>query len=252
MYVVRWFIFVVFLSTSFCYSQETSKISGEVYSSDKLLKDIKVINLRKNRFTYTDEEGRFEISAEKNDSILFSSIFFEEKIIVIKSKDLKLKLKIDLNERINELDEVIIEEAYIAPDFDQEKFNSALQEQIINDIKNNPSLYDGTGSSGNMDIMKIVGMISGLFKKKKDSERVPKAIVYQQFSDLFERDPFFTEKLLTEELKISKEYKGLFFMYCEAQEIDVSLLDKDQQFELLDVLVIHSQKFFQSINDAHN
>ena len=56
-------------------------------------------------------------------------------------------------------------------------------------------------------------------------------------------DSFFTNKLLTNELKVPEEYKPLFFDYCDAQNINRELLLKENRFLLLDKLNNCSKEF---------
>ncbi|MGS2761254.1 hypothetical protein [Sinomicrobium sp. M5D2P9] len=250
MYKAKMYLFLVTCSlTSLGFAQETSPVSGKISTSGQLLKNIKVTNLHTRITTYSDEEGRFNIPARKKDSILFSSDFFEEKVIMVRPRHFREELHIDLTEKVNQLDEVIVEDKYIAPDFDEKAYSSGLQKQIAEDMKNDPLKYM-SNTSGNMDFVLIFNLIYGLFKKDKQKEAPPKTIVYEDLDNLFKSDPFFTEKLLTNELKIPRDYRGLFLVYCESRKIDAGLLAQDNRFDLLNALILHSKEFLYSVDNA--
>ena len=250
MYKAKIYLFLVTCSLPrLGFAQETSPVSGKISSSGELLKNIKVTNLHTGIITYSDDEGRYNIPALKKDSLLFSSGFFEEKIIVVQPGHFREELHIDLTEKVNQLDEVIVEDKYIAPDFDEKAYSNGLQKQIAEDMKNDPTKYM-TNMSGNMDFVLIFNLIYGLFKKDKPKEVPPKTIVYEELDNLFRNDPFFTEKFLTNELKIPEDYRGLFLVYCESQKIDATLLAQENRFDLLNQLILHSKEFLYSVDNA--
>ena len=97
-----------------------------------------------------------------------------------------------------------------------------------------------------MDIIKIIGLIGKLFKKKKTD-----IIVYAthtDFKNLFEKDSFFNKALLTKDLKIEDDYKYLFFEFCDAKQINIELLNKKHQVELLERLFKISEEFLTFVS----
>ena len=84
---------------------------------------------------------------------------------------------------------------------------------------------------------------------------------YTDFKDTFEKSSFFNNKLLTDDLKIEADYKFLFFEFCETKQINLELLNKQHQVELLDLLFKASEEFLafierykqnQKIEDSKN
>jgi len=82
------------------------------------------------------------------------------------------------------------------------------------------------------------------FLKAKKAKPAPVITTsYKELDSLFSNDSFFTNKLITNELKVPEEYKPLFFDYCDAQNINRELLLKENRFLLLDKLNNCSKEF---------
>ena len=72
------FIFIVINS----FSQEKSvTITGTIYSSNKPINDIHIVNLSNRIGTISAKDGTFEILAKQGDLLLFSSIQYQKEKI---------------------------------------------------------------------------------------------------------------------------------------------------------------------------
>jgi hypothetical protein len=226
----------------------SQNIKGKVYDNTSTVKGATIYNLTKNQINYTDENGSFEVQVSINDSLLFYSLFHHKKSIIINKSHYKNILVIELKKAINELDEVLLSNELEPKPFDSKKETYKLNEQIKNDIKQNPSLY-GLQPNNGLDFIKIASLIGKLFKKKKAKDKPIIPLIYKQFDSLFTHDKFFNNKLLSTELKIPNNYKTLFFDYCDAQEIDKKLMLNKNQFLLLDELLKCSNAFLEILSD---
>ncbi|WP_235817904.1 carboxypeptidase-like regulatory domain-containing protein [Formosa haliotis] len=100
-----------FLALLFCcqfgFSQAV-EIFGKVHSALDV-ENIHVINNTSKLFTITNSKGEFKIYAKLNDTLVFSSIQYKSKHIVVDADAYqKRKLEIDLEEQVNQLDEVVV------------------------------------------------------------------------------------------------------------------------------------------------
>lgn len=221
-----------------------NSVLGKIYGKKGVVRYIKVLNITQGIITFSDEEGNFEINAIENDSISFSSSFYETKKIIVNKTHLNEIYVFHLKEKINELDEVVVRSEPKFKEFDIEEFNLELRNQIKEDIKKNPHKY-GAGAYENIVINKVISFIGRLLKKKE--EEYIKTITYEEFETLFKRDTFFNEAFLRKELKIPKDYKYLFFDFCEAKKIDSKKLEAKNNFLLLDDLMRASNEFISII-----
>ncbi|MFK7782757.1 carboxypeptidase-like regulatory domain-containing protein [Psychroserpens sp.] len=240
------FFLVIFLCLPISLVSQT--INGKVYDAETTVKGALVVNISQNIMTYTNDNGDFKIEAKVKDTLYVSSLFHTKKLRVINAKDFKHIVIIEVKKTVNELDAVLLRDER-EKKFDSIKMETQINNQIKEDIKRHPYKY-GVQPKGNIDFIYIANMIGRLFKKKKPIKEPIIPITYKDFNKLFKNDPLFNDVLLTFDLKIPKEYQTLFFDYCDAQEIDSKLLDKNKQVDLLEELVICSQEFQNIIAEA--
>jgi len=229
-------------------AMNSQNIQGVIYDSESKLKDIKVTNLSKQITTYSDDMGNFSINASVNDTIVFYSLFYEQKKEVITKDDYENKMVIELKKIMNDLSEVVVTDRSKNKEFDPVMYSTDLKTQIAKDIEKNPHLYTGAPSY-NMDFIGIASLIFKLFKKEKVKTDVIEPINYKQLDSLFSKDDFLNDKFLVKELEIPLEYKPLFFEYLEAQNIHGTFINESNKMLLLDALFKHSKDFRTFLSD---
>ena len=117
-------IFLFFLF-QFGYSQDRQLIQGKVIYRNINVVAANVINNTSQSTTITDDLGEFQIYAREGDEIIFSSVQYIIRTVRITDEIIKNKrLTIQINERIRELDEVVI-----TPD-NTEKFLDLKEEEF--------------------------------------------------------------------------------------------------------------------------
>ena len=191
------------------FAVNSQNITGFIYDAKSVLKDIKIFNTSKKIMTYSDDTGTFTIKASINDTLVFSSLFYEEKKEILTKTHFEDNIVIELKEILNNLNEVVISNDFKPKAFSSETYIIDLKTQIANDIKDNPHLYGQQSTS--LDLLKIASLIVKLFKKEKIKTEAVKPITYKQLDSLFTEDKFFTNTFLIQDLKIPLEYKNLFF-----------------------------------------
>lgn len=88
---------------------ERKKLNGKVNAHSSTLDGIYVLNLSSKQETVTKEGGYFTIPSRVGDSIMFSSIQFRGKTIVVEETNLEQDLfQVKLETMINQLDEVMV------------------------------------------------------------------------------------------------------------------------------------------------
>jgi carboxypeptidase-like protein len=100
----------VFLSSLFVNSQVLRKnIKGEVFNDSISVENVHVINKNIKLGVATNKSGKFIIPVRLNDTLIFSSVQFEQKIVVVTQDDLKNDLQtIELFPHTIQLDEVVL------------------------------------------------------------------------------------------------------------------------------------------------
>ena len=223
-------------------SYSTKKISGVVYNATSKVEDIKIENLTTKQSTFSNKNGAFTISAKAKDTLKVSAIFYITQLIVVKHIYEKEPFVIQLKKANNTLEEVSIYGNQKEKIADIKTINVSMLNQILEDIKRNPHLY-GKAPSGNIDFIKIIGLIGKLFKNKNKAEPF-KPIVYQDLVSLFNgTNKLFNDALLIETLNIDLENKFLFFELCEAKSINSKLLEDKNELELLENIITIGNEF---------
>lgn len=230
-------------------AMHSQTINGIVYGSKASLENIKVANTTKKIQTYTDKDGRFSIRASVNDTLVLTSLFYEEQTEIVTNTSFEDTVVIELKEATNNLNEVVIIDD--SKPFNSETYTEKLKAQMANEYKHNPLLY--RPSSGNIGeaIGLLIRTAKKLFKKNKSIPEAIKPITQKQLDSLFSRDDdLLKESFLVNDLKIPLEYKNLFFDYFEAQNIDNKILAEEQRLLLIDELYKQSTGFRALLEEA--
>lgn len=174
------FIFLFSLQT---YAQEPSILQGKLEANNTYLEKIHVINLNLEKGAVTNANGDFQILANENDSLYISSVQFENKTVVVTKEMIASKsLKIVLQNKMNELAEVVIDDiklsGYLASDLTKisvknverkNKLQNDLNSFIAKDKKLNP--YGSPNPAGGIRIDKIAGAVIDKLSKNADGPR---------------------------------------------------------------------------------
>lgn len=245
--------FKILLFFIFPTSVISQNITGKIYDSKTTIKGATIYNTTKNQINHTNDNGYFEIEANINDTIIFYSLFHYQKTLIINETHYTEAIVIELKKKINELDEVLLDNTKLKP-FDEKKQNMVIKNQIKNDIKKHPYYYNASNGNIGNALNELTKLIGKLFKTKKPKTLPIINITHKEFDTLFSSNTFFNSKLLINDLQIPENYIPLFFDYCEGQDIDNKLLLEENRFLLLDKLYSCSKAFLKILSDykKHN
>tara|TARA_X000000368_G_C23041596_1_gene717193 strand:- start:566 stop:1294 length:729 start_codon:yes stop_codon:yes gene_type:complete len=230
----------ILLSLSFvAFSQEKRVIlRGKLMYRNSNVIAANVINNSNQNNTITDTNGEFEIIAGVGDEIIFSSVEFKIRTVRITKEIMKKnRLVVEVNERVNFLDEVVIspentekfldlkEEEFKKVDYVDDK-STAIENEIIR--KN--QLYRG------INIVNIAKLLAKVLRESKIDEEI-KLTPSKALPLVFDNKFFISDLGL-------KNFEIITFLELmdEKQEIK-SLLKKNKEFELIEYLFNESKKF---------
>ncbi|OMP29758.1 carboxypeptidase-like regulatory domain-containing protein [Mangrovimonas sp. DI 80] len=240
----RIFMLICILSSNLASSQT---LKGKVYDAETTVKGAKIININKNHFTYTDDNGDFNVEATPGDTLTFHSLFHESQQLVLKPNHFKETIVIELKKFTNTLDEIIIIDEREKL-FDSTKFQSNFIKQLETDRKNNPFKYSNSYNPS-MDFIALGKLFGKLNKRKKDIPIIRYAS-YEDFYRLFSTSTYFNDNFLMKELQIPLEKKYLFLEYLSVQSIPKYLLKSNNNFLLLDALLKHGDSFSKLLQET--
>ena len=226
-------------------------ISGVVKSNSLPLVNVHVINLSSNKGSLSNQNGEFKISVKENDTLIFSNIQYAVKELIITNEIInKNLLPIFLKIKINELDEVIVEES--------KNIAKALQlpnagKKPLDKLERNLNHYSQAslpivilatllGQRGGID--DIYNIISG--NRKKD--RKLKELLEEDIKSEVNREYIqkirnhFQDEFFIEEILIPKEKIDTFLYFCLPSDV-ISLFQKGRYLDLIEIFIGESNSF---------
>jgi len=167
---ILFFILVI----QFSYSQNRELIQGKVIYRNIDVPAANVINNTAQSSTITNDQGEFEIYAKEGDEIIFSSVQYIIRTVRVNKEILENKrIIVQINQRVRELDEVVI-----TPD-DTQKFLDLKEEQfkgfdyiadkstkIQNVLTDNRQVVNG------LNFVNIFRLLSSIVDAKSDEEKL--------------------------------------------------------------------------------
>ncbi len=233
----------LFLLFQFGYSQDRQLIQGKVIYRNINVVAANVINNTSQSTTITDDLGEFQIYAKEGDEIIFSSVQYIIRTVRITDEIIKNKrLTIQINERIRELDEVVI-----TPD-NTEKFLDLKEEEFKGfdyvadkSTKVENPLTETRELRYGVDFVNIFKLLKTIIDSKSEEEK-ENLIASEVIPYLFE-DDFFTENLLLATSQIND-----FLIYIDTRPNVIDVLLEKNQFLLIDFLLNESIRY-KEINE---
>ena len=216
----------------FSFSQERELIQGKVIYRNINVPAANVINNTSQTSTITNDQGEFEIFAKEGDEIIFSSVQYIIRTVRVNDEILKNKrLIVQINQRVRELDEVVI-----TPD-DTDKFLDLKEEQfkgfdyladkstkIENILTDNRQVVNG------LNFVNIFKLLSSLVDSKSEEEKL--SILPSEALPLILEENFFTDILKLEYFEVND-----FLSQLDLDQEIKQLIIKKNQFLLIDYLL---------------
>ena len=236
---ILFFILII----QFSYSQNRELIQGKVIYRNIDVPAANVINNTAQSSTITNDQGEFEIYAKEGDEIIFSSVQYIIRTVRVNKEILENKrIIVQINQRVRELDEVVI-----TPD-DTQKFLDLKEEQFkgfdyIADksTKIQNVLTDNRQVVSGLNFVNIFKLLSSIVDAKSDEEKLniipsevlPYVLEENFFSGVLELESFEINDFLSK-LDSDTEMKNLILEKNQFLIIDY-LLNKADTYKNLRV-----------------
>ena len=225
---ILFFILII----QFSYSQNRELIQGKVIYRNIDVPAANVINNTAQSSTITNNQGEFEIYAKEGDEIIFSSVQYIIRTVRVNKEILKNKrIIIQINQRVRELDEVVI-----TPD-DTQKFLDLKEEQfkgfdyiadkstkIQNVLTDNRQVVNG------LNFVNIFKLLSSIVDAKSDEEKLN--IIPSEVLPYVLEENFFSRVLELESFEIID-----FLSKLDSDTEMKNLILEKNQFLIIDYLL---------------
>lgn len=235
---------LILLTSQFDFSQT---IKGKIVFNNYAISKVEVINSNSKILTVSDANGNFSIIAKMNDTLFFIAKNYELKKIVINpliinDNDLNIELVL-IGEELKEV--VITKMPSIKLSSDKNYEQEKLDKYALEKAANRPKVIGvnmGTIENG-MDLMRIGGMLGGLFKKEKEPLKKEKPIV--PFKDLAKKSC--SKNYFVETLKLKPDEIELFLDFCDADIKSKTIATSQNVLSTMDFLLEKSIAFRKQI-----
>ena len=225
---ILFFILVI----QFSYSQNRELIQGKVIYRNIDVPAANVINNTAQSSTITNDQGEFEIYAKEGDEIIFSSVQYIIRTVRVNKEILENKrIIVQINQRVRELDEVVI-----TPD-DTQKFLDLKEEQfkgfdyvadkstkIQNVLTDNRQVVNG------LNFVNIFRLLSSIVDAKSDEEKLN--IIPSEVLPYVLEENFFSRVLELESFEIND-----FLSKLDSDTEMKNLILEKNQFLIIDYLL---------------
>ena len=191
--------------------------------------------------TISNGEGEFEILARVGDEIIFSSVQFKIKSVVVTEEIIKKnRLVVEINERTTLLDEIVVgpENTEKFLDLKKEEFSRVDYTQDKSTRVRNTITTQGQLTNG----LNIINIAKLLAKAVSANDVEKRTLVPSKVLPLIFEDDFFTKDL---DLATS-EVVGFLEELDRVLPSD-RLLKKDMEFQLIEYLYLQSEKYKKKI-----
>ncbi|TDW46457.1 carboxypeptidase-like protein [Flavobacterium sp. 270] len=221
------FLFVVLGQASWSQSQDRSVINGRVTSSGSDFEGIYVINAQTETMVTTDTSGAFSIMAKPDDTLVFSSISFKEKRVLLTAENFSdLNFTVKLNMVMHQLEEVVVKKYNninavnlgIIPS--GQKTYTEAERKLHTATALNATANAGTMAGGSISADPLLNFFSGRTAMLKKEVAVEKK---EAFMKLLER--MFSIDHFVDRLKIPLEYVKGFEYYAVDNEKFTTILN---------------------------
>jgi hypothetical protein len=198
-----------------------------------------VVNTTTQKATISDDNGEFAIEVKMDDELVFTSLQYQIRVVTITKEILQRgRLVIDVNEKVTELDEVVVtpEQRQKFLDLRSEEFKAFDYERdrstrVENTLMRQGQLYNG------LNFVNVFKALYRLVDNGKPDEKayslLPSEVIRQLYDDTF----------FVDQLNIEKDKIGLFLVFCDGEIKVKELLEEKSDFEVMDFLVKTSTKF---------
>lgn len=231
-------ILFLLLITSLQTFGQSEKLQGRIVADSLQGYAINIVNFTKEIGTTNDEHGFFEIPASSGDSIVFSSVQYQIRSIIVKQDQLQdKKITIVLYPVVQQLEQVRISTTELSGNLDKDVGIVALQPFVDNKTlglpfsdKPQPTVAERriyTAKSGLID--RPINYLSGKLKKLKRIKALEDLDAVVQRGETTFNTTFFVD-----ELKLPEDLITDFMYYCAKDEYFVDLLENSKRLTLVE------------------
>jgi hypothetical protein len=237
-------------------------VNGKI-TANQNIENVTIYNLTSQKGAISNIDGEFSIYARTQDTLVFASLVLQTKKIVMKDSDFEMIVfNIKLDEKVNELEEVVVSNNSLTGNLKVDADNIKIYKVDTNidyktvavmefekDLRSSPDvqgMYNFAPDKYGMDFMKIgklIGKALNIGQKSNSKADDKYANSNYNFKD-FTLDTFdfnFFEK----DLKLKREEIGIFLDFCASDSNLTSSFLSKNKFEKIEALFQKKKEYDQ-------
>lgn len=216
---------------------------------------IHILNKTAVKFTVSKEDGTFEILAKTSDTLTISGLKYEIKTVIItKEMFASGKLEIQLTEKVNELDEVLVGDVFTGSlESDMENLDAKTEVNFY-DLgipgytgkpltQNERKLHDADAgksfSPTSINVHKLLNKISGRTKKLK------KIVALDSKNECLKRARGEYESIIFEKDSLADNLKNEFFFFCDEDPKFTAICKEKNDLKMIDFLKLKLKAYIK-------
>ena len=270
------FFIVVFIFSQLVFSQNSGRqvLKGKVITDSLDVENITVFNISSNIGAITDQFGVFYIKAKENDTLFFQGLSFVSQKYILTKKDFYVEeLEVQLDIKINELNEVIVSPYTLTGNLEKDMKKIKVYDPFgsidMNVVKyyeddkyyESPKITtapDHFAPGGSTVDFKIIGKAIGKFLGIKSNPRKNVEAVIENRKLREVQSKSFSEHIkerysnhfFTSTLKIENDKIPSFLAFAEMPSYElVNFLKSENELQLLEYLILKSTEFKSKFNE---
>nr|WP_298794750.1 carboxypeptidase-like regulatory domain-containing protein [uncultured Allomuricauda sp.] len=244
-----WLIVFFAAFTTTAIAQEARQaLRGKVLYRGSNVPNENVINATAETATITNEDGEFFIMVKEGDQLVFTAVNYQLEVVEITSEILRNnRLVVEVTEKVTELDEVVV-----SPE-NQQKFLEMQNDEFKGfeyevdrgtEVENIAMSRAERGMRDGINFVNVFKLLyKSLAKKKGDDGKTVPLKVSEILRQVYD-DEFFVV-----DLKLPQDKIDAFLIYCDDKVPSNTLLQKENEFQLIDFLVTHSKTYLSELDE---
>ncbi|AOW09252.1 peptidase associated/transthyretin-like domain-containing protein [Flavobacterium gilvum] len=239
-------ILILFLGCQLSFGQVLVRkaLHGIVVNDSTAVENGLVFNINAKTGALISNKGYFSILAKVNDTLVFSSLGFKTKKIVLSQTDVNSSFfRLKLDAVANQLLSVLVYAKH-GPHPEFGNTQRIVDTQYYDDLQSSPDnilmMPTGTGDPNNMDCIRVFNMVfKNLLKNNPDKADLVSDVGFTTVAMNHLNYSFFTDKL-----KLKDDQVGLFLLFCENDPKSKTFVNtSSQEFEIMDFLITKNNEF---------
>jgi len=250
MKIIKSIVVFIVLVLGCCLQAQSKDLKGQLIANDEV-EGLHILNRTAAKYTISNDDGSFIIPAKVSDTLVVSGVKYQLEEVIITTSIIELgAFKVQLKEKVNELNEVVVGKILTGnlesdiensdaepeinfydlgiPGYKGKQLTQNERKLFDADAGNMVGLVGGTyGGGPSLNLNKFLNTISGRTKKLKAIVELDKRV------SCIERLRIDYETFIFEKDTLAENFRNEYFLFCQEDARFLNLCKENNDLELL-------------------